>query len=387
MIFPILLVLYEMATYLSNDLYLPALPIIMQELHISSTLAQMTLTAWFLGSASMQLVLGPISDRFGRRPILLWGGVVFVLASLGCGLANNISLMLISRFFQGAVVCSVVVAGYASIHELFESEQAIKTIAWMGGVAILAPAFGPLIGSILLLFQDWRLLFFILVIWGVIILLALKRWMPESLPAQKRQPLQVARIFKDYWLIVCSRGFMVNTGTFCLIVAASIAWIAVGSLLVIRDFHLSPVWFGVIQALLYGSYILGTFLIKYYNRIKGMQGTVKLALNIILLSGLLLVISTHIWPQQLFIFICALMLYQLGAGMALAPLNRFAIESIEQPMGMRVAVFFFAMGWFAVIGSLLASICYNKQLYSVAWVIFLLGLCAVLVKFCGVKNK
>ena len=386
-IFPLLLVLYEMATYLSNDLYLPALPSIMQELQISSALAQMTLTAWFLGSASMHLILGPVSDRFGRRPVLLYGGIVFVLASLGCALANNITVMLIARFFQGTVVCSVVVAGYASIHELLESEQAIKTLAWMGGVAVLAPALGPLLGGILLLFHSWRLLFFILVVWGAIILLALKQWMPESLPIEKRQTLHLKRVFEDYWLIVRCHGFIVNTVTNCLIFAGIIAWIVIGPLLVIRDFHLTPIWFGIIQALLCGSYILGTQIIKYSIRILGMHGILKFALSITLLGAILAVIFAMLWPRQLFIFVGGLMVFQLGAGMALAPLNRLAIESAIQPMGMRVAVFYFLFGWFGVIGSALASVFYNGQLDSLAWFILILTFCATAFKFLDMRQN
>jgi Bcr/CflA subfamily drug resistance transporter len=380
-IFPLLLVLYEMAAYLSNDLYLPALPSIMQDLQISSELAQMTLTAWLLGSASMQLILGPLSDRLGRRPVLLYGGIVFILASLGCAMANNITLMLIARFFQGAVVCSLVVAGYASIHELLNSEQAIKTLAWMGGVAVLAPAFGPLLGGILLLFHGWRFLFFILVIWGAIILLALKHWMPESLPVEKRQPLHFKRVFKDYVAIIHCREFIVNMGVYCLIFAAIIAWIVTGPLLVIRDFHLTPIWFGITQALLFGSYILGTHIIKYSIRLAGVGGTLKLALGIVFIGALLAVIFAILRPHNLFMFIYALMFFELGAGMALAPLNRLAIEAAPQPMGVRVAVFYFTMGWFGVIGSVLASIFYNTRLDSLAWLILILTICAVSLKF------
>jgi len=95
-IFPLLLVLYEIATYLTNDAYLPALPNIVSDLATTNYLAQLTLTAWFLGSASLQLILGPISDYYGRRPVLLTGGIVFIISTIICTLTNNINILLMN---------------------------------------------------------------------------------------------------------------------------------------------------------------------------------------------------------------------------------------------------------------------------------------------------
>jgi MFS transporter, DHA1 family, multidrug resistance protein len=379
-IYPLLLVFYEMAAYLSNDLYLPALPSIMHDLKISSSLAQTTLTAWFIGSASLQLILGPISDRFGRRPVLLYSGILFVAASGFCAIADNITMIIIARFFQGMVVCAIIVAGYASIHELLESEQAVKTLAWMGGVAVLAPAFGPLFGGVLLLFAHWRWLFVILAIWGAIVVLMLRHWMPESLPPEKRVKFDLNKVFKDYWLVICNHRFLINMGSFCLIFAGLIVWIVVGPLLIIRDFHLTPVWFGLIQLLLLGSYIIGTWVIKFLINDRGIEGTLKIALPIILLGGVLSVLCAYIWPHRLFYVIASLMIVQFGSGLSLAPLNRLSIESVAQPMGIRVALFSFLMGWFGVIGSASASIFYNGALYSFAWLVLSFTFLGVILK-------
>ncbi|MBS0349570.1 MAG: Bcr/CflA family efflux MFS transporter [Proteobacteria bacterium] len=379
LVYPLLLVFYEMASYLSNDLYLPALPSIMNDLKISSSTAQMTLTAWFIGSASLQLILGPVSDRFGRRPVLLYSGILFVIASVFCAMADNITMMIIARFFQGMVVCAIIVAGYASIHELLESEQAVKTIAWMGGVAVLAPALGPLFGGILLLFASWRWLFIILAIWGAIVVLMLKRWMPESLPPEQRLPLKL-KIFKNYWQIIRNQQFLINMGSFCLLFASLIVWIVIGPLLVIRDFHLTPVWYGIIQIWLLGSYIMGTWVIRFLIHRQGVEGTLKIALPIVLLGAVISVCCAYIWPNQLFYIVISLMVFQFGSGLSLAPLNRLSIEATEQPMGIRVALFSFLMGWFGVIGSAIASIFYNGTLHSFAWLILVFTLGAIILK-------
>src|SRR5437763_170719 len=128
-LFPFIFVFYEVTNYLANDMYLPALPTLTGDLNTTIHLAQLTLSTWFFGTASMQLILGPLSDRFGRRPILLGGGLVFIIATLICALSTNIHTLIMARFFQGCAVCSVVTAGYSTIHEIYEHTQAIRILA------------------------------------------------------------------------------------------------------------------------------------------------------------------------------------------------------------------------------------------------------------------
>lgn len=100
-LFPLLVVLYEIAVYLSNDAYVPAMPHIATQLSASYHLLQLTITICFLGSAISQLFLGPISDHFGRRLVVLLGGMVFLASTLTCGLSHSITVLLIARFVQG----------------------------------------------------------------------------------------------------------------------------------------------------------------------------------------------------------------------------------------------------------------------------------------------
>src|SRR3990167_5344961 len=174
-LFPVLLALYEICTYLSNDAYLPALPHIAHDLFTTNHLVQLTLTTWFMGSASMQLFLGPISDKIGRRPVLLFGGLVFITVTIGCAVSQNIYWLLILRFIQGATITSMIVAGYATIHELFDRDKAIHTLSMMASITVLAPSFGPLFGALILQFGSWRVIFAILAGWACIVLLGLQK--------------------------------------------------------------------------------------------------------------------------------------------------------------------------------------------------------------------
>ena len=215
-----------------------------------------------LGTASLQLFLGPLSDRFGRRPILLGGGLVFILATIFCAAANTIQILLIARFFQGCAVCTIGTAGYSSIHEFYDQIKAIKLLAVMGSITVLAPAFGPLFGGILLQWLNWRWIFILLALWGFCGIILLYFTMPETNP-KSQQPLQWESLLKNYSSILFNAKFTANTLLFCFTFLGMIAWIAAGPFLVIGQFKQSTLMFGVFQALIFGNLIVAAQTVKF----------------------------------------------------------------------------------------------------------------------------
>ena len=240
--FPLLLVMYEIATYLSNDMYLPALPDMMQDLGLTMKQAQLTLTTWFVGSATLPLVLGVVSDRYGRRPVLLIGGLIYIAATIFCAITTDNNQLLIARFIEGAAIPSMMVAGYACIHEFYEQKEAIRILALMGSVTILAPALGPLLGSIILLFSSWRGIFWFIAILSALAIALLFQAMPETLPPEKREPVHFATLLKQYTSVVTNKRFMLLLGVLGFMFTGFIVWITAGPLLslkilVIRRLH------------------------------------------------------------------------------------------------------------------------------------------------------
>src|SRR5687767_13683065 len=120
--FPFIVIFFETTLYLSNDMYLPCIAIIANDLSLTQNQVQATLTFWFMGASCLQLILGPVSDRFGRKKIVMISCVFFVLASIACALSFNLLTFLIARFIQGAAVCSLL-AAYAAIHELYTTKK------------------------------------------------------------------------------------------------------------------------------------------------------------------------------------------------------------------------------------------------------------------------
>lgn len=247
-LFPFLLVLYEIATYLSNDMYLPAVPQMMIDLQLTMAEVQLTLTVWFAGLAAFPLILGVISDRFGRRPVLLIGGVIYILALVISALTSDFYVLLLARFIQGGMTASMMVAGYACIHELYEHKEAIRILALMSSISILAPALGPLFGSFVLYAASWRGIFWIIAIWSLLAIVLLTRFMPETHPKEQRHKINIHLLLQEYWHVITNTNYMLLMLVLGFIFTGFIVWITAGPLLIIKSFQYQAVIFLLIAS-------------------------------------------------------------------------------------------------------------------------------------------
>lgn len=168
------------------DLYLPALPSLVTELHTVSALAQLTLSACMVGLAVGQLVAGPISDRVGRRAPLLIGVTLFTVASLLCALAPSIQVLLILRLLQGLGGSAGIVLSRAVVRDHYEGVASAKVFSRLQVITGVAPVVAPIIGGALLLVADWRGLFLVLTGIGMLLLVAAALTVRESLAPQNR---------------------------------------------------------------------------------------------------------------------------------------------------------------------------------------------------------
>lgn len=327
LVFAILLALYEIATYLSNDAYLPALPFIVSDLNTSNHLIQLTLTSWFLGSSSIQLFLGPLTDRIGRRPVLLVGGLIFIGSTLGCALTNDVYVLLLMRFIQGAAIASMFVPGYATIHELFEQKQAIHILAIMSSITILAPAFGPLLGAVVLYFTDWRWIFGLLALWAIIAVGGLFFKMPET-RAVNPDEINIKKIIRQYKNIVSNKSFMSLALNAQCFFASMIAWIAAGPFLLIDRFHFSTLSFGIIQGVVFTGFIIATRVVKHLMDKFDLHVIIKFGTGLAIIGAIYAVITSLIFPNILWNMVIAMMLIAGGTGLAFPILNRLSMKPV-----------------------------------------------------------
>lgn len=378
-IFPFVLVLYEIVNYLSNDMYLPALPDMIHSFNISAATAQLTLTWWFVGMAVAPLIMGVLSDYYGRRPVLLVGGVIYTLSSFVCTITTHIGLFMFARFVQGAMVPAMFVAGYAVIHELYEKKAAIKILALMASISMLAPALGPLLGGVMLLFTSWRSIFGFITVWAAINVIGLYRVMPETRLNEGGATLDWGYIFSQYREIVSNQRFMLLTLILGCDLAAFLVWITASPLLVIDHFARTPVVYGWIQAVVFAANMLGNMGVKAIIDRTSVAYLIQAGLLICLMGGTGGVAAGLFFGSTPFPFVISMMVFAFGSGMVYAPLSRTTIETSQAPMGMRVAVFTACSTAFFAAGTVLSGLLYQGSVLSVSSIIGALSVLNIII--------
>lgn len=367
-LFPLFLILYEFCTNMSNDMYLSALPRISEDFSTSANLVQLTITAWLAGDTSVQLIVGPLADRYGRRLILFGGGLLFVLSTLGCALAPSIGFLLVFRFIQGIGVCTMMIAGYASIHDLYDDKRAIHILVWMGSAAVIAPAIGPVLGSVILTFTGWRTIFYFLSALAILSLLFLWFVMPESAASDTKHPLNVKALIHSYTKIITNSSFMTSAASFGLLYGGIMGWITASPFLLIKELHLTPLQFGWLQVPVFGAYIVGAQLVKPLMERIGKDRLIVFGLSIASLSGVCLLLLPFLYPEKTISFVLPMVGYALGFGFAAAPLNRTTLTETQEKRGAAIAVFYLMMIGSGTIISLILSV-FDENVFSISLVI------------------
>lgn len=231
---------------LSIDMYLPAFPTLARVLETDAATVQLSLAAFFLAFALGQIAFGPLSDRFGRRPPLYVSLSLFAAASVGCALAPDIATLIGFRFLQGLGACAGAVIARATVRDLFERDEAARIFSALILVMGAAPMFAPVIGGKLLIWADWRAIFWTLSAIGIACLIAVIARMPETHRAEHVRPLHLPSILRTYRDLLRDMRFLSHAliGAFAL--GGMFAYIAGSSFVFIEVFGLEPDDYGMV---------------------------------------------------------------------------------------------------------------------------------------------
>lgn len=337
--FPWFLICLEMCIYLSMDTFTPALPSMAHHFGVGANMSQWTIMLWMAGAFSSQLVIGPITDHLGRRPILIYSGGIFTITSLLCAWSPNFDAFLAFRFLQGIAMPCLYIPGYAIINESLDTEAATKLIARLKSVSILAPALGPVLGSLLLLIMPWQGTFALLGIIAIIPSIGLIRTSPETLTEGTKQPLKIQKSLKHYADVLSNKQFMrIGIMTFLPLVGLLI-WSFSGSFIIIKEYHYSAVVFGIIQAIMYSTFIIGTKCIANIAKLQDYDLWVRYGFYAGLFGTIMALSLSLLVPAPLFVVLAFLLLPMFAAGVTMPILSRKTLEMSDAPMGLRITVF------------------------------------------------
>ncbi|MBA4696686.1 MAG: multidrug effflux MFS transporter [Legionella sp.] len=224
--FLITLALMSMAGLIGTDVYLPALPEMSKSLGQSADDMQLTLGIYLFGLAIGQLFLGPITDCYGRRKILLLSFLLFFVASIGCTFAHSFIDILIYRGLQALGACGGLVIGRAIVADRFQPEEVGKVFATIFPFVGMSPAISPAIGGFIAYYMGWRADFVFMALFAAVIFFLSLIIIPESLALKDRKPLKIFQILSTYPKILFSRQFVYYTIAPCSAYIAFFAYIA-----------------------------------------------------------------------------------------------------------------------------------------------------------------
>ncbi|WP_434563362.1 MFS transporter [Pseudomonas sp. Z5-35] len=380
--FCLAIALFECLTYMASDLVMPAMLEVTQDLDAPADQIPYAFNLYLLGGILLPWLIGPLSDRHGRRPFMLAGCGGFVVACVAITQVTDIHGFNGLRLIQGMGLGFVIAVSYPAIQEVFCEADAVKVMALLGNLALLSPLLGPLVGGLLLQWLSWRELFMLLAGLGMVSWLALWWFMPRNIHAAAKTPdveaLDLRSLVRRYGALLGHVGFMSASVALGLMSLPLIAWIGLSPLLLIQGLGLSPLWYGVWQIPVFSAVIVGNFLLNALVERVGVRRVVRYSLWPFC-AGLVALVMASRFDLSLTVLVSALSLYAVGLGMGNAALYRLALFASDDSKGLVSAmVGMISIAVMSAAGSLLALLGAGASLQSFALMAGIAGLSCLL---------
>ncbi len=318
----------------SIDTYLPAFPAIATALSATQVEVQQTLTAYLLPFAFMMLWHGALSDALGRRRVILVGLGFYVLASLLCAFAGNIETLWLGRALQGMSAGAGMSVGRALIRDIFEGAAAQRLMSHVSLIFAIAPALAPLIGGTIYAFFDWHAIFAFLVLFSATMWLACWRWLPETLPPERRQSLHPVSLARAYRSVFGNRAFMSLSSALALNFCGIFLYVMAAPVFLIQHLGLSPQGFAWMFTPSVGGMMLGAYL---SGRLAGRLSparTIAAGYSLMFLAAAANIALNLAWPPGLPWSLLPLPFYSCGMALAMPSLQIIALDLFPEKRGL-----------------------------------------------------
>ena len=349
---------------LSMDMYLPSLPAIARTLDAPILDVQLTISSYLFGFAVGQIFYGPVSDRVGRKPILLGALVLYGFASIGCALAQSVDGLIAMRFLQALGGAGVIVLARAVVRDIYSGARASRELSLMGAITAFAPIVAPTIGGLLQTAFGWRATFVLLLIFACICGAVAALLLPETLKHRSDQPFSFVKMIALYPSVLKHRGFLANLGIMTTTFIGLFAWVS-GAPIVMQgaSYGLSPLVFGVTFALGAAGYMTGTFVASRIVMRLGIDRTMGIGCVVLAAGGLIMTAVLALHLANVVWFVGSMMIYLAGLGLALPAAMAGALTPFHDRAGTASSL----MGFTQQSGAALAAGGIGLYLGQSAW--------------------
>ena len=340
---------------LGMDMFLPSVPAIARAFNVEPGSAQLAVTTYLLGLAAGQLAWGPLSDRIGRKPVLLAALAVFFAASAACAVADSLASVALLRFVQGAAMSGGPVIARSIVRDLAAHEAAAHLLGKMMVVFGFIPVLGPLVGAQLLSLAGWHGVFWFYAGFALVLVAIVSLGLPETAPAE-RPAISPARIAQRYRLLLRDRRFVAPLATALSAQMGILAFVATSSLVLVQALRVTPTVFSLLFALVMIGQMTGGILGSRLVLRLGIERMVRLGTRLVLAAGALLALLVYSSVAHWSAIVLPMLVYILGAALLLPNVTAAALTPFPGMAGAAsslLGVLPFALG--ALVSALLGA--------------------------------
>ena len=336
---------------LTMDMYLPSLPAIGRALDASTAAVQLTISSYLLGFAVGQILYGPLSDRVGRRPVILAALVIYVAATVVCAVAQTIGILIALRFVQALGGAGCIVLARAAVRDLYSGERAGRELSLMGSITAFAPIVAPAIGGLLQDAFGWRASFYLLVVFALVAGATAARFLPETLRQRASGPFSFGAMGALYRSVLVHRGFLANLGILVAAFVGLFAWISGAPFVMQGLYAMTPVAFGAAYAVGAAGYMVGAYVAARVVMRLGLDRTVGMGAVIMAAGGLAMAASVALGLSSVAWLVGTMTIYLAGMGLVLPQTQAGALTPFADRAGTASSLLGFAQQSSAAIAA------------------------------------
>jgi DHA1 family bicyclomycin/chloramphenicol resistance-like MFS transporter len=364
---------------LSTDMYLPSLPAIGQYFGRNIADVQLTLSAFLFGFAAGQVFYGPLADRHGRRPVLLAGLVLFILATIACAFAPTLDVLTTARFAQALGASGPIVLARSIVRDLYAMERAGRELARMGTIMGLVPAIAPILGGLLEVAFGWRASFLATVLFALALLVVVATALPETLKHRAPEAVSMRRILTIFRDIARNEGYrgyvMISACTY----GGLFAFISGSSFVLQGIYGLDPRAYGFAFAAAVVGYIAGTIIAQRVVNRRGIEGTIHLGVWLLAVGGLAMLGAMLFGPGHIAEALVPIVIYMVGVGLTFPQSQAGAMTLNAERAGAASSLLGLCQMSFAAAAGILLGLALGASAWPLGAAIALLGCAALLV--------
>ena len=351
---------------LSTDLYLASLPSLASVFDVPVSTVQLTLTLFVIGFGSAQLLVGPLSDRFGRRPVLLTGLGLYVGASALCALSQSIELLIAARFAQALGCCAAVMIARAIVRDAYAPEHSARVIARASTWISLAPIIGPILGSWLQVTFGWRSAFVALGTFSAVVLAACLLRLPETNEHKNPQATNLRGLLDNYKLVLGSREFWLHVMPASLSYGGIFLFISGSSFVLIKVLGVPTQWFGLCFGAGVSGYMTGTLVCRRLLKSISSEQALRIGTTVSFAAGVYFLAATLLGLWHWAMVVLGMFMAMVAHGINFPVTQSGAVAPFAKQAGTAAGLMGAVMMAFAfAIGSIVGAT-HNGTLYPLA---------------------